>query len=207
MLGSFQPWKTGPEIFKQSLLLNGVKSDLASIGIHSPEALLARQLASQRTAFAIAGEGPIQSDLFPVLEYAAPRAFYINEDSYLLEQYDERTRQQLLAPVEKATILRSLTFQDAQTIFSKYNSDNAELNAVLHGNFLIPCIFMKNTPAANPGNTNLNQAIAALNMSDFKKAEELADVTLKQNPTDALAGYISRIIAREKQIHQMNAAR
>ena len=47
------------------------------IDIQSPEALLARQLASQRTGFAIAGDGPIQSDLFPILEYSAPRKRFL----------------------------------------------------------------------------------------------------------------------------------
>ena len=72
LLGSFDPWPTGPEIFRTGFNLPGVESDLAQIGIRSPEALLARQLASQRTAFAITGPGPMQSDIFPVLEYAAP---------------------------------------------------------------------------------------------------------------------------------------
>ncbi len=75
------------------------------INIESPEALLARQLASQRTGFAIADKGAIQSDLFPVLEYAAPRAFFLGTGSRVLWQYDERTRQQLLAPAEKAATL------------------------------------------------------------------------------------------------------
>ena len=44
MLGSLQPWPSGPEAFAKSFALEGVRSDLAVIGIHSPEALWARQV-------------------------------------------------------------------------------------------------------------------------------------------------------------------
>ena len=120
MLGSLQPWQTGPEVFRQSFGFAGVRSDLASIGIHSPEALLARQLASQRTAFAIAGDGPVQSDLFPVLEYAAPRAFYVGINAKMFERFDERTRQQAVAPPDKLTTLHSLTVADVRSDFFRF---------------------------------------------------------------------------------------
>ncbi len=76
MLGSKQPWATGPDVFQQGFAIDRVRTDMWMIDIQSPEALLARQLASQQTGFAIAGPGPLQSDLFPILEYAAPRAFF-----------------------------------------------------------------------------------------------------------------------------------
>ena len=75
MLGSLQPWPAGPEVFRQSFGFDGCEIDIDSIGIHSPEALLARQLASQRTAFAIPGDGPIQSDLFPCWNTLHPAHF------------------------------------------------------------------------------------------------------------------------------------
>ena len=76
LLGSKQPWATGPDVFQQGFAIDRVRTDMWMIDIQSPEALLARQLASQQTGFAIAGPGPMQSDLFPILEYAAPRAFF-----------------------------------------------------------------------------------------------------------------------------------
>ena len=90
------------QLFPESPLL------LASIGIHSPEALLLRQIASQRTGSIIAQEGPVQSDLFPILEYAAPEAFYIGERAKLIENYDERTKMAAFAPAAKRAILRDL---------------------------------------------------------------------------------------------------
>ena len=126
-----------------------MESDLAQIGIRSPEALLARQLASQRTAFAITGPGPMQSDIFPVLEYAAPRAFYLGESSRMLEKFDERTRQQLLAPAGKLAVLRSLPPEQARSVFSEFTTVNSELNLSLHGltpAANLPCLFDPDSP-------------------------------------------------------------
>ena len=183
MLGSFQPWRTGPEVFREGFALEGVRSDLASIGIHSPESLLARQLASQRTAFAIAGDGPVQSDLFPVLEYAAPRAFYIGAGSQMLAQFDERTRQQSLAPDDKLATLRALTATEVQSVFSTYTTVNQELLASVRNDISgVPCVFNTNSPPA----ISLDAALNAL----------------KQNPDDPLTGYFTRIAAREQQLRQ-----
>ena len=71
------------------------------IDIQSPEALMARQLASQRTGFAIAGDGPMQSDLFPVLEYAAPRAFYLVTGSRMLDILTNAPASNFWQPMKK----------------------------------------------------------------------------------------------------------
>jgi len=160
-------------------------------------------LASQRTAFAIAGDGPIQSDLFPILEYAAPRAFYIGESSHMLVQYDERTRQQLLAPEEKTAILRALPANEVQSVFSEYASVNRELVAAVHGDPNISSVF--NANSAEPMNssvvaTTLNQAVTALNAGDLDKAEKLTEEISKESPADPISGYIQRIIARQRSL-------
>jgi hypothetical protein len=166
LLGSLQSWQTGPDVFRQGFTLPGVRLDLAQIGIHSPEALLARQLASQRTAFAITGGGPIQSDLFPVLEYAAPRAFYLGDNSRMLEKFDERTRQQLLAPAGKLAILQSLPPEQVQSVFSEFTTINYELFVSVRGlasATTLPCVFNTNSPRtiipAPPADNPTNAAI------------------------------------------------
>ncbi len=174
LLGSFEPWPSGPEVFRQGFDLPGVKSDLAQIGIRSPEALLARQLASQRTAFAITGDGPMQSDLFPVLEYAAPRAFYIGDTSRVLEGFDERTCQQLLAPAGKLAVLHALPAEQVQSVFSEYITVNSDLFLSVRKSVSAanqPCVFNPNSPkmiipalpANNPTNVVLlNRAVTLI---------------------------------------------
>ena len=65
ILGSDRPWKSKTEVYAKALQLDGPRDGLVSIGLARPEAILARRIASQRTAFAIAGSGPIQGDDFP----------------------------------------------------------------------------------------------------------------------------------------------
>jgi spermidine synthase len=210
MLGSLQPWPASPEIFRQSFGFAGVRSDLDSIGIHSPEALLARQMASQRTAFAIPGDGPIQSDLFPVLEYAAPRAFYVGINAKVFERFDERTRQQAVAPPDKLATLHSLAVTDVRSIFFPFSTVNKELLDGLLGREAganVPCVFKTNAPPAMSESSDesaatLNRAITALNTSDLKQAGQLAALALQQNPTNSQAAYVARIIDREQRLQQ-----
>jgi spermidine synthase len=129
LLGAKQPWAAGPELYRQGFNRDWVSKDLQRVGLHSPEAFLARQLASQRTAFAIAGEGAIQSDQFPILEYEAPRAFFLRATAHKLAQYDERTAQAETAPSAKRTVLQSLTDDELKPIFAEFKSINPYLNA------------------------------------------------------------------------------
>jgi hypothetical protein len=205
LLGSMQPWSGSPDVFRQGFGLAGVKADLASIGIQSPEALLARQLASQRTAFAIAGEGPVQSDFFPMLEYAAPRAFYVGAKAGLFEQFDERTRQQSLAPPAKLAALHALSRQDVLRVFIPFATMNGELLYSLlerEAALNVPCVFRTNPQPARFNNwdestTTLNRAVEALNAGDCRQARQLAALALRQNPTNTFAAYVTRVIVRE----------
>ncbi|MEI7534661.1 MAG: fused MFS/spermidine synthase [Verrucomicrobiae bacterium] len=203
MLGSQQPWPTGPEVFRQGFAIDRVRTDMAMINLNSPEALLARQVASQRTGFAIAGDGPIQSDWFPILEYAAPKAFFMGNGTRVLDQYDERTRQQRLAPPEKNATLESLPLSEAQYVFSDFSTINGELYGCLFGypaSANVPCIFQTPQPGPPPGADNSVTANAekAFQAGDLSQAESLISTALKRNPNDTLAGYLRRIIEREK---------
>ncbi|HEY1662352.1 MAG TPA: fused MFS/spermidine synthase [Verrucomicrobiae bacterium] len=154
ILGSKQPWETGPDVYQRAFDLPQPHDDLASIGFLSPRTVLARQLASQATAFAIPGPGPVQSDNAPILEYDAPKAFYINNGAQSFQDYDERTWQKDLAPVEKNKILAGLNLTNLAPIFHiVYGSGNLQLQSYLtdrykgnigsltFGNQVMPCIF------------------------------------------------------------------
>ncbi|HSY42544.1 MAG TPA: hypothetical protein VK811_01450, partial [Candidatus Acidoferrum sp.] len=210
MLGSMQPWVSNPDVFRQGFSLPGVKSDLATIGIQSPESLWARQMASQRTAFAIAGEGPIQSDLFPILEYAAPRAFYVGVTATALNSFDERTRQMQLASPGKLTTLRALPRQEVLPIFQRFSSVNLELLDSLSGQGTgadVPCVFNANAPGATTNfmtssDQELEGAVSMLDSGNLKQADEIVAQVLQQNPTNSVAGYLGRIIDREQELQK-----
>ncbi len=203
LVGSLQPWKTGPDVFRQSFAIDRVRTDMWMIDIQSPEALMARQLASQRTGFAIANPGPLQSDLFPVLEYSAPRAFYLGTGSRMLDRFDERTRQQLLAPAEKNAVLAALPPGNAQLIFSDFSTVNGELFSCFFGGnpgAAVPCVFQTPQPSPPPASDGsaVSSAEKAFQAADLNQAELTTSAALRQNPNDTQAAYLLRVIEREK---------
>jgi len=157
LLGSKQPWPSGPEVFAQAYQFDEPRRELLSIGLLKPESILARQLASQATAFAVAGPGAVQSDDHPLLEYEAPRAFYMYQTRPGVRQlpdYDERTWQAGLAPAAKKQVLAGLGLADLMPIFGPdMVSGNSQLQSLLDnrfhgqsgsltfGNRIMPCIF------------------------------------------------------------------
>jgi predicted membrane-bound spermidine synthase len=212
LLGSMTPWSTGPDVFRKGFAIDRVREDLWMIDIQSPESLMAKQLASQRTGFAIASPGPIQSDMFPRLEYEAPLAFYIGSGTRMLDAYDERTRQQMLAPPEKTAALHSLPLVNAQTIFGSFSTINGELYGCLFGNSLgigVPCAFQtpNAAPAPDSDGTLVSQASRAFASGDLEKAARLAAEARQRNPDDALAGYLSRVIEREGHLRSSSGAK
>ncbi|PYJ07613.1 MAG: hypothetical protein DME25_03445, partial [Verrucomicrobia bacterium] len=211
LLGSVQPWPSNAASYRRSFDIPGVRSDLAKIGISSPELLWARQMASQRTAFAIAGDGPVQSDLFPVLEYAAPRAFYIGVTAKSFQNYDERTRQVGLAPADKIAALKSLSPSETLALFVSFSTVNKELFDTLADRgegANAPCVFQKRRPVVPEGpketDSTLERAKAALNAGDLTQSAQLAALAVKENQTDPVAGYLMRIVERQQILTRQN---
>jgi len=126
LLGSQKPWVTGPEVWCQVFERAEPGKDLAAIGLHAPATLWARQLASQRTARLFIENGPEQSDEFPVLEYEAPRAFFIGAAAKEFLQFDERTRQHPLAPPPKRAALHTASAALLAPVFPQFGSVNPE---------------------------------------------------------------------------------
>ncbi len=131
LLGARQAWPGLPADYARGFARDRVRQDLEKVGIRSVEGLFARQLASQQTAFAIAHEGRIQSDLHPVLEYEAPRSFYMGAASTMLARFDERTWQQELAAPAKVAAVESLPPDEVCSIFGAYSSVNEDLFKLL----------------------------------------------------------------------------
>jgi predicted membrane-bound spermidine synthase len=133
LLGSNQPWESSPGVYQPAFELEGPHRDLTTLGLMTPNLVLARQFASQRTAFAIAGPGPVQSDNIPILEYDAPRAFYMYhglEGVQRLKNFDERTWQMDIAPVTKNKVLAGL---DKASLDSIFNRVAPSINSQLEG--------------------------------------------------------------------------
>jgi hypothetical protein len=167
LLGSQQPWESSRAVLQKGFLHEAVRADLNSLGLGTPEALLARQFASQRTAFAIAGPGPLQTDAFPILEYDAPQAFFVGRNATRLQSYDERTWQSELLGQERRNLLAGLGGPGLKSAFT-YGSVNVQLRQALENperpifnrsvegrmDFLspaMPCVFRTNSLPAIGG--------------------------------------------------------
>lgn len=127
LLGSQKPWRTGVEVWQAVFDRPEPRKDLATIGLLSPQMIWARQLASQRTARWFIENGPEQSDEFPVLEYEAPRAFFVGGLAKGFLQFDERIRQFQLAPMPKRVALHTATAEQLAPVFPQYGSVNPEV--------------------------------------------------------------------------------
>lgn len=126
MLGAKKPWESNPARYQKIFEHPAVRSDMAELKINSAVALWSRQIASQKTAFAIGGDGPIQTDEFPILEYKAPEAFYVGQEAVKLHFFDDRTLQSPLADKAKIAALRALPEQILVDGFT-YRSSNPDV--------------------------------------------------------------------------------
>ena len=131
LLGGLKPWQSNPARYQKAFEHPQVLADLAQIHITSAVSLWARQIASQKTAFAIGGDGPIQTDEFPILEYKAPEAFFMGQEAVKLHHFDERTLQFPMADRAKIAALRALPRNLLVELFSEYRSSNPDMRMFL----------------------------------------------------------------------------
>lgn len=131
MIGSQQPWSMSLDNVRKVMDRPLVREDFAKIGLTKPEHVFIRQMASGRTSFAIPDGTAIQSDAFPVLEYEAPRAFFLGNGAVDFLIFDERTWQSPLASAEKQRLLGGLTTAELHEIFKEYKSVNSVLTAYM----------------------------------------------------------------------------
>jgi len=75
---------------ERMLKIEPVRNDLARIGTESPAVLLARQMFSSDSIGELAGEGPVNTDDLPLLEYQAPKAHYVHVNADVLDERDQR---------------------------------------------------------------------------------------------------------------------
>ncbi|MFA5138859.1 MAG: fused MFS/spermidine synthase [Elusimicrobiota bacterium] len=94
LVGSSQPLEPGFEAMRRRFEEPAVSEDLKRIGIRRFATVLSLNLASDPDVRLIAGQGPLNEDRFPVLEYEAPKAFYSNEPSNLIRGHDARLAQE-----------------------------------------------------------------------------------------------------------------
>jgi len=112
VVASVEPVELDLAHVRARLALPAVQNDLNRpvVGqpLHDPEVLLANQILSTwRFRRLFPGEPPFNSDTHPVLEYAAPRAFFAGSRSNLLWRVDERLVPLAQSRVHLADLIRT----------------------------------------------------------------------------------------------------
>jgi len=214
MLGSVQPWAANRDVYARTFERDGPRRELEQIGLKAPETVWARQFASQRTGFAIAGDGPIQQDDLPILEYEAPKAFYLGQSSHHLHRFDERTWQTGIAPANKTAALVTVDGSLLKAIFGgDYTSVNPDLQKYVRMRFFgnnlgdslelevdgrpLPCVFRPTPTASVPA-----QLAATALTNQLAKQLMDAEVWLQTNP----AKQAEAIVAVEKILNSSENA-
>lgn len=90
LIGSNAPRTVNFAKFRDRFENPKVREDLGRLGIRSVPSVLSLQVASDKRVRQAAGKGAVHEDLFPRLEYEAPKAFFLGNYSELLSLYDER---------------------------------------------------------------------------------------------------------------------
>jgi tetratricopeptide (TPR) repeat protein len=118
LLGSREPLDVDFSGSTARLADRRVRAELGRLGIGSFATLLSLQVIADKGVRTVGGEGIVNEDGFPALEYAAPKAFFLGQASSLLAAYDER----LLSPWESPLYLarygqeRALTTEDLKEL-------------------------------------------------------------------------------------------
>ncbi len=90
LIGSMQPLDVTMEGLRTSMQAPGVKADLERISISDPLTLMSLQVMSNRHVRAFVGDGLMNTEDHPVLEFLAPRAFFVNRGVSNMDDHDER---------------------------------------------------------------------------------------------------------------------
>ena len=92
LMASHEPLKPDFPAMERAVKIPAVKKDLGRVGIDSVTVLLSTQMLSADAASELAGDGPINTDDLPLLEYQAPKSLFTGETARILNMMDERFR-------------------------------------------------------------------------------------------------------------------
>ncbi|HKC61608.1 MAG TPA: fused MFS/spermidine synthase [Myxococcales bacterium] len=92
LIGSDRPLRLDAAELEKRMSVPEVRESLARLAIQDPPTLLSYQMLSESSAALAAGEGPLNSDQFPALEFSAPRDFFLSSSSHIFSNLDERAQ-------------------------------------------------------------------------------------------------------------------
>lgn len=91
LIGSNESLSLDYQKLQAKINLPTVKEDLNRIQVMDVPTLLSLQMLSERAVTEYSDVGPLNTENLPLLEYWAPRAFFVNKGATGINRYDERT--------------------------------------------------------------------------------------------------------------------
>ena len=113
ILGSASPMEVNFSRVAERFNRDQVKEDLQRIKISNLSTLLSLQIASDSTVRKMAGRGRLNEDRFPILEYEAPKAFFLGSVANVMQSHDERDM-----PVEGNGLYLVRSLKERQALLS-----------------------------------------------------------------------------------------
>ncbi len=90
LIGSSKPLGISEEKLRDRLADPAVSSSLRSIGVEDGLTLLSLQMVSNLNVRTYSGDGLLNTEDHPILEFLAPRAFFVNSGVSNMDDHDER---------------------------------------------------------------------------------------------------------------------
>ena len=90
LVGSDRPLQLDAKELEKRMSVPEVRESLAQLPILDAPTLLAHQMLSEGTVALAAGDGPLNTDQFPALEFNAPLDFFLSSHSRVFSDLDER---------------------------------------------------------------------------------------------------------------------
>jgi spermidine synthase len=172
---------------KSLLARPAVASDLGRIGLADVACLLSMQIMSDASLSEYAGGGPLNSQFHPVLEYDAPRAFFVNRGVSSILKADERMN-----------FGSSRSLLNARRLSGNLRDEELRAVGILHtgvnrGNMLLGYSVLRNYLERHPKDMEVLQSLA--DASDrLRRVEDQIDYlkdmsALRPHDMDLLAQY------------------
>ncbi len=90
VVGSMEPLQLNEDAIRQKFSIAAVRADLHRIQIEDPATFLSLEFLSQAKLLDYIGVGELNTENQPLLEYRAPRDFFVNRGAFRVMNIDER---------------------------------------------------------------------------------------------------------------------
>ena len=184
LVGSDVPVALNADQLNARFAVDAVKRDFYRLSVPNVAAFLSLEMVSEHNCAEYAGAGDLNTEDLPLLEYGAPRSFFVNRPVTDLKTYDERSARNfdtgnlLLRQYQKQF---GLTDEEKRSIGMLHSTGDAG-NLALGYSFLLQCL------ETYPHDADLLQLAADVLRRQGKREEQLNFLAraVKARPDDPL---------------------